>query len=212
MKKAQIVLVDDHLLFRKSLTNLINTLSERITVVNDFSNGLDLLHWLQLNKEVDLIIIDINMNQMNGFDLAKRLNVEFGTIPVLALSMLDDELSIIRMLKQGVKGYLTKNVDLVDIEKAVIDILHMGFHYSESVKGGMVKAINDKSVFPLLQLNDKEIQFLTLACSELTYKEIADKMHMSVKTVDAYRANLFEKFNVKSRVGLVIYALKFYFK
>lgn len=212
MKKTRIILVDDHLLFRKSLISLINTISDKITVVSDFSNGIDLLKWLQINKEVDLIIIDINMKQMNGFDLAQTLNQEFTSLPVLVLSMLDDELTIIRMLKFGVKGYLTKNVDLIDIEKATEDILNEGFHFSENVKGGMVMAINDKSKFPILELNKKEIQFLTLACSELTYKEIADKMNMSVKTVDSYRAILFEKFNVKSRVGLVIYALKFYFK
>jgi DNA-binding NarL/FixJ family response regulator len=212
MEKIKVVMVDDHLIFRKAIINLTNSFCPKIEIIEGFSGGLDLINYLKQGNKPDLIVIDIEMKGMTGYELAKILQTKFKNIPVLVLSMIDEELSVLRMLKLGVKGFLSKNIDIQDLENAVVDILDKGFHYTDIVTGRLIKILGGaKNEYPLLNLSDRETEFLKLACSDLTYKEIADIMNVSVKSVDAYRAALFEKFNVKSRVGLALFAVRSHF-
>ena len=134
-------------------------------------------------------------------------------IKILALSMYDNETAIISMLKNGAKGYILKDSDPSLLEAALHDLEHKGFYYSDLVSGKLIHAINNQEgsgdgLQKSMQLNDKEKEFLKHSCSEMTYKEIADKMFVSPRTIDGYRDNLFEKLHVKTRVGLVMYAIK----
>jgi two-component system, NarL family, invasion response regulator UvrY len=131
----------------------------------------------------------------------------------LALSMYDNENSVIRMMKNGAKGYILKDIDSVEFRRALDSLISKGYYYSELVTGKLVHAVNhldepEQPIRSLIMLNDREIEFLKLACTEMTYKEIAEKMFLSARTIDGYRDALFEKLNVKSRVGLVIYAIR----
>jgi two-component system, NarL family, invasion response regulator UvrY len=126
--------------------------------------------------------------------------------------MYDDENAIIRMLKNGAKGYILKDSDPLELEKAILAIIEKGFYYSDLVSGRLVKAVtknndteNDGS---LLDLSFKEKEFLKFACTELTYKEIADKMFVSPRTIDGYRENICTKLQIKTRIGLVMFAIK----
>ena len=127
--------------------------------------------------------------------------------------MYDNETSIIRMLKCGAKGYILKDSEPAELKAAIHALMDKGFYYSDLVSGKLMHAINNldddsDGLKSLVPLNDRETEFLKLACSELTYKEIADKMFVSPRTIDGYRDALFEKLNIKTRVGLVMYAIK----
>jgi DNA-binding NarL/FixJ family response regulator len=156
------------------------------------------------------------MPEMDGFETARWLREHHPQIKVLALSMYDDENAIIRMLKYGAKGYIVKDSNPLELRTAINAVTTKGFHYSEVVTGKLLHTVqnnddddddhHDNSLF--LKLNEKELQFLKLAASEMTYREIAEKMFLSPRTIDGYRDQLFEKLNVKSRVGLVLFAIK----
>lgn len=151
---------------------------------------------------------------MDGFASVQWLNANHPQIKILVVSMVEKEESIMRMLKLGVKGYLSKDVDPPVLGEALNAIMNKGFYYTDFITGKLVHALqndhdNGKAKNDAIRsMNDREKEFLKLACSELTYNEIAAKMFVSPKTVDGYRNSLFEKFNAKSRVGLVLYALK----
>jgi DNA-binding NarL/FixJ family response regulator len=127
--------------------------------------------------------------------------------------MYDDETAIIRMLRNGARGYILKDAEPSELKAAIENIVKKGFHHSDMVTARLIHTINNldnpqHSLKNTLGLNDKEIEFLKLASTELTYKEIAEKMFLSPRTIDGYRDALFEKLNIKSRVGLVLFAIK----
>ena len=127
--------------------------------------------------------------------------------------MYDNENSIIRMFKAGAKGYILKDCDPSELKAALQALVDKGFYYSEMVTGKLIHTINhldekESQVKNIVKLNERELNFLKYAATELTYKEIADKMIVSPRTVDGYRDDLFQKLNVKTRVGLVMYAIK----
>jgi DNA-binding NarL/FixJ family response regulator len=133
----------------------------------------------------------------------------------MVLSMFDNENAIIRMMRLGVKGYVLKDIRKKDLKEALDSIHTKGYYYSDLVTGKLIHTINKideekegNSIKGLMNLTEREIEFLKLACTELTYREVADKMCLSVHTIDGYRDALFEKLNVKSRVGLVLYGIR----
>jgi two-component system, NarL family, invasion response regulator UvrY len=207
-EKTSIVLVDDHILFRKGIVELINKF-DGYYVAWEASNGREFLKNLKTCKIPEIVLLDIAMPEMDGYETAEWIKKKHANIKILILTMFDQETSIIRMLKIGVNGFILKDTEPNELKQALDDIRNKGFYYSELVSGTMANTIKNeskKSDKPIL--NDREIKFLELACTEMTYKEIADKMCLSFRTIDGYRDNLFSKLNVKSRVGLVIYAIK----
>ena len=127
--------------------------------------------------------------------------------------MIEKEETIVRMLKLGVKGYLCKDVEPEELGEALIAVANKGFYYTDFITGKLVHSLQHDHAAPQEQIdidhiNNQESEFLQLACSEMTYVQIADKMSLSPKTIDGYRNSLFEKFSVKSRVGLVLFAIK----
>ena len=214
MDKNKIALVDDHTLFRDGLLKLINDFKD-FKVVIEADNGQDFIDKLSKAETPDIVLLDISMKGMDGFETAEWLRVNRPEIKILALSMYDNENAVIRMLRLGAKGYILKDIRKHELHEALLSILNKGFYYSEMITGKLIHAINsfdDKegghNLKELISLNEREIEFLKLACSELTYKEIASKMSLSPHTIDGYRDSLFEKLNIKSRVGLVLYAIK----
>ena len=153
------------------------------------------------------------MPQMDGYETTGWLKKNHPSVKVLALSMYDNENAIIRMLKSGAKGYILKDSDPSELSTAIEAIIIKGFHYSDQVNGKIMHALNkmddeQRSVKAPTQLSEREKEFLKYTCTELTYREIADNMHLSPRTIDGYRDTLFEKLGVKTRVGLVMYAIK----
>ena len=208
---ANIVLTDDHNLLRNGLASLVTSLGH--TVLFEADNGKHFIEKLNPNALPDLVLLDINMPEMDGYETAQWIKTNHPEINILALSMYDNETSIIRMLKCGAKGYILKDSEPAELKAAIEAIMNKGFYYSDLVSGKLMHAINkmdDESgdLKSLVPLNDRETDFLKYACTELPYKEIADKMFVSPRTIDGYRDALFEKLQVKTRVGLVMYAIK----
>lgn len=209
--KIKVALVDDHILLRRGLATLVDSFDE-FEVVFQADNGLEMQKKMNTVSIPDLVLLDINMPGMDGFASAMWLKQTYPLVRIMALSMYDNENSVIRMFKAGAKGYILKDCEPPELRAALLSIIERGYYYSELVTGKLIHSINkledDAEIRNMTQLNDKEIQFLKLACTEKTYKEIAEEMYLSPRTIDGYRDALFEKLNIKTRVGLVMYAIK----
>jgi DNA-binding NarL/FixJ family response regulator len=208
MKKT-IVIVDDHLLIAKALEGIIDNF-EDFQVIYVAENGQDLIDKFENNHEIpDIILMDISMPIMDGFESVLWLKKNHPNIKVMALSMQGDDNSVIKMIKNGAKGYLLKNTHPRDLETALIKLKDDGFFYPEWASKIIFSSINndgknEKSV----KISEREKEFLTYTATELSYKEIAEKMSCSPRTVESYRDQLCEKLDLKSRVGLAVFALK----
>ena len=208
-RKINVCLVDDHKLLRKGMVELIDGFPG-YQVIGECNNGKEFLTLLKSMECPDIALLDLNMPEMDGYETAIRLSQEYPGIMVIALSMNDDEKSIIRMIKAGARGYVLKDADPTELRKAFDDVVSKGYYYSDLVSGVLVQSLHydDPGKQKKLNINDRETAFLKFACTELTYKEIADRMCLAPRTIDGYREALFEKLNVKSRVGLVMYAIR----
>jgi len=208
---SKLFIVDDHTLIRKSLINLLQSTGHE--VVGDAENGLDMIEQLK-HVEPDIAIIDCVMPLMDGHETAEWLKTHRPEIKVLTLSMNSDDFTVIRMLKAGARGFVLKGAQLEELQEAIHQVDVHGFFYSDFISDKLPTVFqSDEKVIskkekPTDIISEREMEFLKLACSELTYKEIADQMNVSVRTVDGYRESLFEKLTIKSRVGLVLFAIQ----
>jgi len=205
-------IADDHALFRKGLAALINLLPG-YQVTLEAANGQELITRLQDQPAPDIMLMDIVMPVMDGYAATEWLNEQHPDCRVLALSTMDAETAIIRMIKSGAKGYILKDAEPEELKLAFDEVLSRGYFYNELVTRKVLHSVselfahkNPTAVFA--NLNEREIEFLKYACTELTYKEIADRMCLSMRTVEGYRDALCEKLNLKTRVGLAMYAMR----
>jgi DNA-binding NarL/FixJ family response regulator len=211
MASITIAIVDDHKLFCRSLELMINRF-RGYSVLFTASDGLDFIHKLknQLNLP-DIVIMDQFMPIMDGSATIIWLKQNFPEISIIALSMNYNEDAVLNMVKNGVKGYLLKDAELHEF-KEVLEVVSKGGNYFPNyityyLETGAPREIPAQNYDPG-DLTAREIEFLKLASSELTYKEIADKMNVGLRTIDSYRDQLFQKLNVKSKVGLALYAIR----
>lgn len=209
--KARIALVDDHILLRDALAEVINSF-DNCTVTIKAGNGKDFIQQLHLTRTPpDLVILDINMPLMDGYETSKWIKDHHPEINMIILTMFDSEIALIRLLQAGVKAFLKKDTYPQELQFAIESVLETGFYYSQNSSGKLANVFRNPArnftTQPIL-LADNEITFLKLSSTEMTYKEIANLMFISPRTVDNYRDSLFGKLNVKSRVGLAMYAIK----
>lgn len=207
-----IAIADDHALFRKGLIALIN-LFPNYKILFDASNGEEFINCIQPSALPDIALLDITMPKMDGYQTAEWLRVNYPEVKTLALSTMEAETSIIKMIKHGAKGYVLKDAEPAELKRAFDEVLSRGFYYNELVTRKVLQSIHlladDKSeINTLAKLSTREIDFLKLACSEKSYQQIAKEMFVSERTVDGYRDSLFRKLNITTRVGLVMYAIK----
>lgn len=205
MAPIQIALVDDHRLFRSGIASLISEF-DGFQVLFEAGNGEELTSKLTPKVKPDIILLDINMPVMDGAETARWLRKNYPDIHIIILSMFGDAEKVLEMVKMGVRGYLLKDAEPHEFEQALQKVSLGEVYYPEFVTRHIINSFNQKP--ELIKLNSRELEFLKLAATELTYKEIADTMCISARTVDGYRDQLFEKLQIKSRVGLVLYAIK----
>ena len=207
----KIALVDDHTLIRDALAVVINTF-ENCKVMLLAGNGKEFIEKLQPENLPQLLILDLSMPQMDGHETSKWVKDNYPDIYVLILTMYDSELSLIRLLQWGVRGFLKKDIHPRELKDAIELTMRTGYYYSGNTTGKMVNMLRKNELkSPLVNtiiLSENELSFLKLASTDRTYKEIAKEMKVSPRTVDNFRDSLFVKLNVKSRVGLVMYAIK----
>ncbi|GAA4460540.1 response regulator transcription factor [Nemorincola caseinilytica] len=203
-----IALADDHALIRKGVAEMLSKFSD-IKVILEAGTGKELIAKMSnADPMPEVCIVDINMPEMNGYETATELKKRWPKVGILALSMYDTELNIIKMLRSGAHGYLLKDADPEELLQAIVSIHKHGFYYSDIVTGRMLNILHDPDGKTNVDLTDKELQLLKYCCTELTYKEIANEMNLSARTIDGYRETLFRKLNITTRTGLAMYAIK----
>ena len=201
-------ITDDHQLFLKSLSLLISSLKD-FTIVVEAMNGKDLIEKLESKKiEPDIILLDVNMPVMDGVQTADYLRNHHPAIKTVALSMKDDDATIISMIRAGCCAYLLKDIHPDELDKALHEIHTKGYYNADAANINYRRLLQHQDKQNELHLSDKEKQFLQLACSDATYKQIASTMNVSERTVDGYRENLFRKLDVQSRTGMALEAIR----
>jgi len=206
----KVALADDHILLRNALASLIDSFGD-CRVIQQASNGVDLIDQINNSLAPDVAILDLNMPQMGGLETATWLQINHPKVHVLMLTMYDSELALIRLLQSGVKGFLKKDIHPSELKFAIHSVMQSGYYYSNHTTGKLINLFrNDENSLTLerVMLTEQELLFLKFACSEMTYKEIALKMSLNPRTVDNLRDVLFNKLDVKSRVGLAMFAIR----
>jgi DNA-binding NarL/FixJ family response regulator len=207
-----VAIVDDHALFRKGLANLVN-LFPNYKVLFDAGDGKEFISELKPPHLPDIVLLDITMPGMDGYMTADWLRINYPEIKVLALSTMDSDTAIIKMIKLGARGYILKDAQPTELKLALEEVFAKGYFYNEMVSRKVLQSVNQlinehSDINAFLKLTAREQEFIKLACTEKSYSQIAGEMFVSERTVDGYRESLFRKLNVGTRVGLVMYAIK----
>ncbi len=207
----KIILADDHVLLRDALANLINKFPG-FTVTAVAENGKQVIDIIKNSSDVDIVLMDLNMPIIDGYEAARWLVKNKPEIKIIILTMYDSEIALIRLLQAGVHGFLKKDIHPNELKTAMAIVAEGDYYYSNhaTVKLASLFRQNarNESALKKSMLNDVEIEFLKLTSTEMTYKEIAKHMNLSPRHIDSYRDALFTKLEVKSRVGMVIYAVR----
>ncbi len=206
-KEIKIGIVDDHNLMRMAMSAMLDTFDNCKTSLQ-VSSCLELVSELNKGNIPDIILVDLNLPEMDGYETAKWLKLNIPKIPIIIISNNDSEFIVMHFLRLGVKAFLKINIYPPELQCAILAVLEKGYYYPNNITSKLVRIIesNIKELHCPQRhfLNEKEIKFLRLASTESTYKEIAKDMNLSPKTIDKLRDNLFERFATKNRVGLVI--------
>ncbi|GAA4412965.1 response regulator [Nibrella viscosa] len=206
---TSVAIVEDHNLFAQLISDLIQKF-EGYEVSFVAEAGRPLFGYLQRNLIPDILLLDLHLPDMDGEEIAKTLKEKYPDVKILVLTHDAAEEQIVKLVSLGARGYLLKNCSIAELKQALNNVRTVGWHYSELLTSGLIRNLNrpDKINGHDMQLNDRETEFVKLACSDLRYKDIADKMCVAERTVDGYRESVFQKWNVKSRVGMAIEAIR----
>lgn len=213
MDEKKIILVDDHKVIRNGLKMLIEKLGP-YKVILEFDNGAELIKDLTLIKAADLIVMDIAMPELDGVATVAKLKESDIRIPVLILTLTQDDDRVIKLFRMGVRGYLMKDSPADALRNALKAVFETGYYHNEFLTYSLLHeqkaAPKTEAELIVERLSERERQFLKLVCheAEYTYDQIAGEMGVQHRTVDGYRESVFEKFEIKSKTGLVLFVLK----
>jgi len=211
MEKIKLAIADDHKIFRNGLKATLED-CEDFDLILEASNGKQLAAMLTDIKP-DVVLMDIKMPEMDGIQTTAFIKQRYKDVKILALSMFNEDKYIVDMMKAGASGYLLKNAEPEEIIEAISTVFYKDYYFNEHLSITLIKQLagNNSAGSPsqsLADFNEREIEVLRLVCQEYSNQEIADKICLSVRTVEGYRARLFEKTRSKNLVGLVIFAIK----
>lgn len=207
----KIALADDHTLMRTGIANLINNF-DGCKIIIEASTGEELLSLIDAGIVPNIVLLDLNMPGIGGKETALKLARDYPDICVLMLSMYATETSMIQLLQAGVRGFLRKDANPVELKFALKAVMHTGYYHSNSTTSKLINMIQRKEkratlITPIL--SETELVFLRLVCTDLTYKGIAKEMKLTnPRAADTIRDILFDKLEVKSRVGLAMFAIR----
>jgi DNA-binding NarL/FixJ family response regulator len=206
--KHTIAIVDDHVLIAQALKGIISGF-DNFEVIFECENGKELVQKLKDTPTLpEIVLLDISMPEMNGYETALWLSTNHPEVKIMVLSMQNEDQNVIKMVKNGAKSYLLKNSHPKNLEEALNKLMTDGYFYPEWVSKIIFSSINNTNNNALSKLTEREKEFLKYTITEKSYKEIAELMFCSPRTIESYRDSLFEKLGLKSRVGLAVYALK----
>ncbi|SHN25794.1 response regulator transcription factor [Mucilaginibacter sp. OK098] len=211
MGKIKLAIADDHKIFRNGLKATLEDCAD-FDLVLEASNGKQLTAMLT-DITPDVILMDIKMPEMDGIQTTTYVKQKYKQIKVLALSMFNEDKYIVDMMKAGASGYLLKNAEPEEIIEAISTVYYKDYYFNEHLSITLIKQLAGNNpagdaAHSLADFNEREIEVLRLVCQEYSNQEIADKICLSIRTVEGYRARLFEKTRSKNLVGLVIFAIK----
>ncbi len=205
-----LAIVDDHAMVARALAGIINNFPN-YSVLYEAEHGKAMIEKFKIAKNVpDIVLLDIAMPEMDGFETAAWLKKNHPGVQVMALSMQNDDMSLIRMVRSGAKGYLLKNNPPEQLKLALDEMTAKGYYFPEWAASKLFMSMQEgqKTTATNPVFTDREIEFLKFCTSELSYREIGELMFCSPRTVEGYRDSLFDKLGLKTRVGLAVYALK----
>lgn len=211
MSLIKVAIADDHKIFRKGVILSLRSYTN-ISFVLEADNGEELLAGLAENTP-DVVLMDLRMPQKDGIETTKEISRKYPDIRVLILTMYEDERFVAHLMENGANGYLLKSADPAEIRKAIMEVMARGYYLNNFVNRVLLKKSHARSkAIPSLstevQLNDKEREVIRLLCMEYTAAEIAQKMEISPRTVEAIKDRLMERFGTKNTAGLVFFAVK----
>lgn len=207
----KVAIADDHKIFRKGVIHSLKQYSN-IEFILEAENGDELIEGVQ-SQQPDIVLMDLKMPVRDGIETTKHLNKHFPEIRVLVLTMFEDERFVGHLMESGANGYLLKSTEPAEIRQAIMDVMSTGFYLNNFVNRILLKKNYSKQKFnPNLNaeiaVSEREKEVLNLVCMEYTAQEIAAKMEISPRTVEAIKDRLMERFGVKNSVGLVFFAMK----
>lgn len=210
MEKTTIAIIDDHKIVRQGLKELLEKLGN-YKVIHEFESGIEFLNALPLSKMPDLFILDYSMPKLNGIEVLQKLEEQEEEYKVLLLTQHLEEQIINDAYHYGARGFLHKNCTAHDLKFAIDNIAKIGYNnVSEILK--RIRNYDDTTISnkPEIVLSEREHKFLELVCdeNEFTYEQMAEIMDVSIKSIDVYRTAIFDRFNIKSKVGLVLFSFK----
>ncbi|HBA53345.1 response regulator [Syntrophorhabdus aromaticivorans] len=208
-RKHKIFIVDDHPIVRKGLSQLINQEAD-LVVCGEAADAHGALERLKKLKP-DLVIVDISLKGIDGIELIRQMKVRYGNLPALVVSMHDESLFAERALRVGARGYIMKQEAIEIMMEAIRKVLRGEIYISEKVSATIVKKFidgkSDSTSSPEELLSDRELEVFQLIGQGIGTRAIAEQLHLSVKTVEAYRANIKEKLNLKNATELLKHAM-----
>ncbi len=204
----KILLVDDHRLIRDGIRFYLESEAD-FSIVGEASNGKQGLIFLEKNiGNVDIVLTDISMPEMNGVDFTLAIQKQFPDLKVIALTMIKDSQYVKQMLQAGASGYLLKNAREREIKEAISEVSKGGTYYAQEATQAIMDFMSKKrKSSDLVSISAREKEVLRLVIDEMSNQEIADKLFISIRTVEAHKRNLLEKTNSKTLAGLVKYAM-----
>jgi DNA-binding NarL/FixJ family response regulator len=208
-QSIRVYLADDHQLFRRGMLRLLESFP-RVAEINEAANGKELLSLIRKSPP-DVVLLDLRMPVMDGEEACQIIDQKFPQVKVIIITMEDSNLYVDRLIGLGAHGFLSKDSSSEEVENAIYSVVDFGFHYNELVKHALRNSFQQRpteSIVPIgrVQLTEREIEIISLTCEEFTMKQIADKLHISERTVHSHKANILEKIGVKNIAGLVKYA------
>lgn len=210
----KIALADDHLLFREGIRTILEKNPE-FEVMIEANNGRELLNEIKKHSELpDVVLLDIRMPEMDGFQTVEKLQDAFPTVKTIVLSMHDEARHIVRMIEIGANGYLLKSARPEEVVNSILLVIENDYYFNNKINALMSKVIRSKDNLGIkvdlpVKLTSREYEVLELICKEFTTKEIGDQLFLSARTIEGHRKHLIEKVGVKNVAGLVVYALKY---
>ena len=201
-----IAIADDFPAFIKGLKFILENV-DTYSVDIEASSGIEILEKIsKAQKLPDICLLDISMPGMNGFDTLVEIKQKWKSIKVIMQSMYFDEYNAIKAFRGGASAFIKKEAMPEEIVAVISNVVEHGYYYSTWIEQHVLPSLHDDKL--ITTITEREKEFLTHICTELTYAQIAELLGKSTRTIEAYRDGLFEKLQIKNRTGLAIFALK----